>query len=179
MTKPISCSKKVRPFSAANMVKIKMEGTSHFSPTTTTGIAATDIGGDCQDKNVKKEEVVIKIEGADYRSTRKTKESIIKPKEQGICHCGAKCSWEKDLPKFKARIKNMVEICKDTNRSTPTPSEMRFQGYRCYAKIHHPGLQRGERIRIPSCVVDNIRSEWPNADGVAYVGHKDFDFHYR
>lgn len=50
---------------------------------------------------------------------------------------------------------------------------IRWNVYRKFVRINHPGLQRGQRVRIPDCVVANIREFWPNAEGDEYVGFKE------
>ena len=90
------------------------------------------------------------------------------------CKSGMNCYWEDDLPRFKELVKDMSGRSEETDCASPTPRNIRYAMYRSYAAIHHPGLRKGQRIRIPTCVVQKIHEEWPNVDGVGYIGHKDY-----
>ena len=194
MKTELNNSKKAGRLCAGKVVKVKLEATSSkftSTATTTPGVSVKDVEAEGhKGVNIKKE-VEIKEEGADC--TKVTSASISKVKLEetsapptllttgvtlftGKCNCGVKCSWEKDLPVFKKVIKGMIEICtNDPVRTLPTPSEIRHQVYRRYAKIHHPYLQKRQRIMIPDCVLYKIHNEWPNPDGVGYVGHRDYE----
>lgn len=78
--------------------------------------------------------------------------------------------WEKQ-EKYR-EIAAKVENSKVFKGPTQMNSAIRFSVYRQYVKSYHPGLQRGQRIRIPNCVIMNIRKMWPNEVGEDYVGHK-------
>ena len=49
---------------------------------------------------------------------------------------------------------------------------VRKKMYSTYTYIKYGHLGRGERIRIPSCVLDKIREHWPDVSG-KYMGHKE------
>ena len=51
-----------------------------------------------------------------------------------------------------------------------SPNIARRQLYQTYVRAAHGVLGRGNRIVVPSCVRDFIRSIFPDAEG-AYMGH--------
>ena len=179
-------STKAKRSLTGQVVRVKLEGPSKFTISTKTDVSVTASGSDL------KQEVVIKVEGEDCMKENAASASISKVKLEGTldprllltsvgttdtvnCSCGVKCNWEKDLPVFKIVIAGLVEICtNDPARSQPTNRFIRQQVYRRYALIHYPYLRKAQRIRIPLCVVQKIRNEWPNRDDVGYVGHKDY-----
>ena len=99
------------------------------------------------------------------------------------CGRGMGCQWLDDSRELRGVGDNLIKYYENEKTEAPPRAmwtrNIRFQVYRRYARIHHPGLQRGERIVIPTCIVNKIRAEWPNAEGSAYVGHANFTIIYQ
>ena len=44
--------------------------------------------------------------------------------------------------------------------------------YRQFSLILHGHLGKGQRVQLPSCVEDGVRSQFPNESGQKYMGFK-------
>ena len=53
------------------------------------------------------------------------------------------------------------------------PNEKRKAAYRYYVQFKHGSLGQGNRVVIPDCIKDLIRSRYPDPNG-EYMGHKNF-----
>ena len=65
-----------------------------------------------------------------------------------------------------------IGVTDDVHGDDP-PNVKRKMAYKYYVGWKHGPLGKGNRVVIPDCVKELIRSRYPDPDGV-YMGHKDF-----
>ena len=51
------------------------------------------------------------------------------------------------------------------------PNEYRKAAYRVFTLLAYGPQGRGNRVKLPQCVVDRIREQWPDPRG-QYMGHR-------
>ena len=52
-------------------------------------------------------------------------------------------------------------------------SFFRKRAYQTYVLFKYGRLGKGNRVRVPLCVLEGVRSVWPETDSNNYMGHKD------
>jgi len=67
----------------------------------------------------------------------------------------------------------MSDILKDDNPQENKNRRMRYAAYRSVTYFIHGKLGRRNRIRLPSCVGQKIRDDYPNPPGVPYTRFQD------
>jgi hypothetical protein len=65
-----------------------------------------------------------------------------------------------------------VGVTNDVHEDEPNNAK-RKAAYRYYVQFKHGRLGQGNRVVIPDCIKDLIRSQYPDPNG-EYMGHKDF-----
>ncbi len=65
-----------------------------------------------------------------------------------------------------------VGVTDDVHADEP-PNEKRKAAYRYYVQFKHGSLGKGNRVVIPDCIKELIRSRYPDPNG-EYMGHKNF-----
>ena len=86
-----------------------------------------------------------------------------------IClYCGDKpCFWismKDDI--VSSTIRNVDNYLKPN-------SYFRKRAYQMYVFHKYGRLGKGNRVRVPLCVLEGVRSVWPESDANGYMGHKD------
>ena len=81
------------------------------------------------------------------------------------CDCGdLPCVWE-------ANVESMRLFAEARNDEEATPNQQRHSLYRQMALIINDGPSgRGNRVKLPSCVVSGVRGLFPDPASV-YTGH--------
>jgi hypothetical protein len=86
---------------------------------------------------------------------------------QACPHCDCDpCLWEE----FREEI-NGDEVLAAIDQSQPR-NEIRKQAYRAFVLSWKGHQGKGQRVRIPPCVLTGIRNVWPDPNG-CYMGHFD------
>jgi hypothetical protein len=73
--------------------------------------------------------------------------------------------------KSSAEIKGNAEVLAAIDQSQPR-NEIRKQAYRAFVLSWKGHQGKGQRVRIPPCVLAGIRNVWPDPNG-SYMGHFD------
>ena len=86
-----------------------------------------------------------------------------------IClHCGDKpCFWTSYKNDIISSTMTMID-----NYLKPN-SFFRKKAYQRYVLYKYGRLGKGNRVKIPLCVLEGVRSVWPETDSDNYMGHKD------
>jgi len=170
----IEATNKAPPYSAWKQVKVKIERNTVRKPFDTTLVAKSEnsllafevkkVDSSLLAFELKKEEIPTQIDDSNDKCCNCTK-------KKDICIFWENHSAYREIAlKVKNKNKDKFPL-----KSTKMNSSIRWHTYREYVRFHHPGLQRGQRIRIPVCVVTNIREMWPNEEDDEYAGHKYMD----
>ena len=51
----------------------------------------------------------------------------------------------------------------------------RKHGYRHFSLLIYGHLGKGQRVKLPGCIEEGVRSKYPNQSGKAYMGYKQSD----
>jgi len=184
VTKPEPKPEKENPASAAKHAKMKIDATPR--PVSVVASASRAFLVDKVHARTDPEE--------EENNAKEKKEGESKPgvdmawqersscQECKYCLC-TRCVWydkQEDYEGIAECITNDLEqgLFQDLGLKSMPPKDrwnrtIRYHIYRAYVFNTHPGIKKGQRIRIPMCVVSIIREKWPNAEGEPYVGHKD------
>ena len=88
-------------------------------------------------------------------------------RQTGACdHCG-------ENPREAVKYRRMFIGVTDDVHPEDVPNKKRKRCYKYYVGWKHAPLGKGNRVVIPECIKELIRSQYPDPNGV-YMGHKDF-----
>ena len=78
---------------------------------------------------------------------------------------GTPCDWVQFGEELMEQVNLMYDINSSENREhTFRNSTIRKSAYRMFTYMKYGHLGKGNRIPIASCVVDRVRSAWPELD---------------
>ena len=86
---------------------------------------------------------------------------------------GTPCDWEVYGHEILEDITEMYadeESSQVENRTQVDNRTIRKSAYKLFVYSKYGHLGKGQRIKISSCVLDNIRARWPDEDG-NYTGY--------
>lgn len=89
----------------------------------------------------------------------------VMPSNNNPCGCDP-CLW------IDIREEVMLHVEHKRRSGEIRNNVLRKFGYQKAVNIIHGVLGRGNRVELPTCVVDGIRNEYPDEDNV-YMGYKD------
>ena len=84
---------------------------------------------------------------------------------------GTPCDWIVWGDEILSEVQLMYEEDPQKGQGEVENRCIRKSAYRYYIYAKHGFLGKGNRIRIPTCVLDRIREKWPEADG-NYTGYR-------
>ena len=102
---------------------------------------------------------------------------------QGLCwKCGMNpCEWiqygqevlDMNMMIYEQKHNDeMTAMCIDEEGKTISNAVVRKSMYRSFTYLKFGHLGKGNRVKVPNCVVEKIRSMYPEDDDV-YMGHYD------
>ena len=105
----------------------------------------------------------------DNITSSSTVDDDVDSEEYEVCfHCGEKpCFWLN----FKEEI--LSSTVKNMDDCLVSNSLLRKKAYQMFVYFKYGRLGKGNRVRIPECVLDGIRKVWPETDQANYMGHND------
>ena len=90
--------------------------------------------------------------------------------------CTAPCEWENHKDSMILDVEIWLDIYRTNGlTSKPKPNEIRKECYRLFSFIINGRLGRGNRRKLPDCIVHKIRETYPNEEGndEGYMGFKE------
>jgi hypothetical protein len=84
---------------------------------------------------------------------------------------GTHCDWIVYEDEIISEVELMYDKDPQKGQGNTENRCIRKSAYRYYIYEKHGFLGKGNRIQIPSCVLDRIRVKWPESDG-NYMGYR-------